>query len=593
MAQYPKPSNNYPTFSQGTFTNPTTGGLTIDEGKKYFLTFPTQQANSTETMSTVLVQGTLGVAQTATFNNTVSTAIHSIGDVLLDDALNVGGITTLEGDLDITDSNIILNGTYLTNYIEFPDGTKQYTADSGVSPYTVLNNQSNSYIAGFTQTFNANSAVETGLTAPIVFTNSTTSGGTGSIFVDPDNNKDITIYSNQSVNAGLTVRNPTNSFTVNPTTVNGVSNTANFINSVNCLYDISTQGVLKVYDGTTYTNNSTLDQQAANLVLSNNSSGGAIVLNQVGATNPQVLVSSNAGTVIQNALYVRSPSNQTLSSSIAQGTNLTIFNECVSGSNSTIVFQLNNQVSGQPVVQPLVIYSTSSNFNLPVYAYQGITLSNAGTSSGIITQNSSNATVLRNNYFGGDIQLVATSSGGVTTNVMNLNTTTQTLFASPTTNNTPTQISTTGYVNTVVQNIISSLDWSFSSPVFVTSNGSVDATVNVTSILPIENTTLVISGKNQIFQGSDLTWTQISPIFIAYYIVCSAQPCKPYPTGTIPGTVTNNTTKTSYPVTLSFNNSGGIPGYTYILTIVPTTGVFASTANGQSWSLNLSSLPGF
>ena len=111
MAQYPKPSNNYPTFSQGTFINPTTDGLTIDEGKKYFLTFPTQQANSTENMANVLVGGTLGVAQTATFDNTVGTSIHSIGDVIFDDALQVGGITTLEGDLDLTDSNILLNGT--------------------------------------------------------------------------------------------------------------------------------------------------------------------------------------------------------------------------------------------------------------------------------------------------------------------------------------------------------------------------------------------------------------------------------------------------------------------------------------------------
>jgi hypothetical protein len=591
MAQYPKPSNNYPTFSQGTFTNPTTGGLTIDEGKKYFLTFPTQQANSTETMSTVLVQGTLGVAQTATFNNTVSTAIHSIGDVLLDDALNVGGITTLEGDLDITDSNIILNGTFLTNYIEFPDGTKQYSADAGISPYTVLNNQDNTYVAGFNQTF-VGDINSVGINGPIVFTNTTSTGGTGSLYVDPNSGNDITIYSAQSTNSGLTVRNSTNSFTINPTTVNGINNIANFINPVNSTSNISTQNQLIIYDGSTFTNNTSIDQQDINLVLSNNSTGGAIVFNQVGGTNPQILALLNYGAILQNALYIRSPSNQYLSSSISQGANLTIFNECVSGLNSNIVFQLNNPISGQPVVQPLVIYSASVNCNLPLYAYQGITLS-GGAGTGLITQNSSNATVIKNNYTNGDIQLVVTGTGGVSQNILNLNSTTQTLFNSPTTNNTPTQIATTGYVNTVVQATINSLDWSFSSPGFVTSNGAPDSTVNVTSLLPIENTTLVINGKNQIFQGSDLTWTQISPVFIEYFVVCSAKPCTPYPANIIPGTVTNNTTKTSYPVNLSFNNTGGVPGYTYLLTILPTTGVFASTANGQSWSLNLSSLPGF
>ena len=423
MAQYPKPSNNYPTFSQGTFTNPTTGGLTIDEGKKYFLTFPTQQANTTETMSTVLVQGTLGVAQTATFNNTVSTAIHSIGDVLLDDALNVGGITTLEGDLDITDSNIILNGTYLTNYIEFPDGSKQYSADAGISPYTVLNNQDNTYVAGFNQTF-VGDINSVGVNGPIVFTNTTSTGGTGSLYVDPNSGNDITIYSAQSTNSGLTVRNSTNSFTVNPSTVNGVNNIANFINPINSNSNISTQNQLVIYDGSTFTNNTTIDQQATNLVFSNNSSPGAIVFNQVGATNPQILVIGNNGAILQDALYIRSSSNQALQTLITQGANLTIFNACASGLNSNIVFQLNNPVSGQPAVQPLIIYSASCNFNVPIYAYNGITLSSGGSTTSILEYNDN--TIIRNNNIGGNIQLVTTGTGSVTTNVLNLNSTTQT-----------------------------------------------------------------------------------------------------------------------------------------------------------------------
>jgi microcystin-dependent protein len=49
-----------------------------------------------------------------------------------------------------------------------------------------------------------------------------------SLFVDPNPNYDITIYSNQTTNSGLTVRNPNNSFTINPTT----GNVATFLNPI-------------------------------------------------------------------------------------------------------------------------------------------------------------------------------------------------------------------------------------------------------------------------------------------------------------------------------------------------------------------------
>ena len=394
MALYPAPNPKLPIYNPTAYHVDTGNKIGIDEQflAENYLQFPLAQG--TETFGDIVVGNDETISGNLILDGTFQTNYiqfpdgsqqfsASVGD---GSAFLNGGVSTLlpqtftgynlfnkelqvSGQLDIIDNNIILDGVDNTNYIQFPDGSKQYTADTGNSPYSVLYNQSNTYDSGFIQTFTADSATEAGLTAPIVFTNTTTTGGIGSLFIDPDNNRDITLYSNQTSDAGLTVRNPTNSFTVNPDNINSVANVANFINPINCTSNISTQGVLQVYDGSTFTNNSTIDQQADNLVISNNSSGGAIVLNQVGATYPQILVSSNAGTVIQNALYVRSPSNQTLSSSIAQGVSLTIYNECASGLNSNIVFQLNNPVSGQPVVQPLRIYSTNCDFLVPINNY--------------------------------------------------------------------------------------------------------------------------------------------------------------------------------------------------------------------------------
>ena len=393
MALYPAPNPKLPIYNPTAYHVDTGNTIGIDEQflSQNYLQFPLAQG--TENFGDIFVGNDETISGNLILDGTFQTNYiqfpdgsqqfsASVGD---GSAFLNGGISLLvpqtftgynlfNKDLQITaplliNDNIILDGVANTNYIQFPDGTKQYSADTGNSPYSVLYNQSNTYDSGFIQTFTANSETETGLTAPIVFTNTTTSGGIGSLFIDPDNNKDITLYSNQSSGAGLTVRNPTNSFTVNPDTINSISNTANFINPINCTSNISTQGVLQVYDGSTFTNNTTIDQQADNLVISNNSSGGAIVLNQVGATNPQVLISSDAGTIVQNALYIKNPSNQNLFSSIGQGDNLSIFNQCASGLNSNILFQLNNPVSGQPVVQPLRIYSTTCDFLVPINNY--------------------------------------------------------------------------------------------------------------------------------------------------------------------------------------------------------------------------------
>jgi hypothetical protein len=85
---YPPPTENLPIFDSTVFSSTSNVPLTVADGLKYFLSFP--NAQGTENLSVTNVFGTL-----------------------------------------TCDDNIVMSGTYLTNYIEFPDGSQQFSASSG------------------------------------------------------------------------------------------------------------------------------------------------------------------------------------------------------------------------------------------------------------------------------------------------------------------------------------------------------------------------------------------------------------------------------------------------------------------------------
>jgi len=93
MATYPPPTEQLPIFDSTVFSSPTDDALTYDSAKRYFLTFP--NAQGTETLQTT----------------------------------NVDGLLTCNANAKIA-------GTPLTNYLEFPDATRQYSA--AASPSTLL-----------------------------------------------------------------------------------------------------------------------------------------------------------------------------------------------------------------------------------------------------------------------------------------------------------------------------------------------------------------------------------------------------------------------------------------------------------------------
>jgi hypothetical protein len=98
---YPPPTENVPIFDATNFRLDTTP-LTATSGLKYFLSYPFAQG--TETLQTT----------------------------------NVEGLLTCDNNLVVNKTNMIMNpnATPPTNYIQFPDGSKQYVASTGLSPIT-------------------------------------------------------------------------------------------------------------------------------------------------------------------------------------------------------------------------------------------------------------------------------------------------------------------------------------------------------------------------------------------------------------------------------------------------------------------------
>jgi len=240
MAAYPKPNNNTGTFNNQNFVHPDTGGLTIDEAKQYFVTFPNTQSPSTIIANNFNTTGSLNVAGDSQFGGdvefiggvnitgliTFENDVEVVGTTTLDDTFLALSTAEIDGELTVN-NNIILNYDpafpTVKTFIQFSDNTVQDTAF--VDANYAQKNESNTFISPYIQTFQGSNATLP-TTAPLQFSNVTTSEY-GSLYVDPGVNNDLTIYSNQS-GGGLTVRNSTNSFTINPTT----TNTATFLNPI-------------------------------------------------------------------------------------------------------------------------------------------------------------------------------------------------------------------------------------------------------------------------------------------------------------------------------------------------------------------------
>ena len=116
------------------------GNSIINVGGIYFQN-GTELIDGTYT-GNLTVTGTLTVDQATYLHNSLNVS----GDCLVNGSLGTTGDVNIGGAMDIC-GNIVMSGTPGTNYLDFPDGTKQYSAMNSLTPgsYTNTNITVNSY----------------------------------------------------------------------------------------------------------------------------------------------------------------------------------------------------------------------------------------------------------------------------------------------------------------------------------------------------------------------------------------------------------------------------------------------------------------
>jgi hypothetical protein len=155
MANYLPPTENLPIFDNSVFTS-NDAVLTESVAAKTYLKFPTAQGD--ETLQGITVAGDSSFIGDATLQKMTVEGESTFTDyatfelrTFLDGGADVGDTLDVGNTIN-AGTNIVMSGTPDTNYLEFPDGTKQYTASSGVItgnltlPANLIFSAANSYI---------------------------------------------------------------------------------------------------------------------------------------------------------------------------------------------------------------------------------------------------------------------------------------------------------------------------------------------------------------------------------------------------------------------------------------------------------------
>ena len=422
MASYPRPTNTGSTFNSSSWVAPAVSSTDTAFLNANYCQFPTLQgAVNTKNITTT---GNIGVSSNIVMNGTLNTNFIQFPDGSKQYSAPTDDINTVYNDisnnfseLNTFNANLAIGGVFGVNYIQYPDGSKQYSAPSGDDINTVYNDISNTFLSPTIQKFQGSNATLPS-TGPLQITNVSTSEY-ASFYVDPSPTYDLTLYTAQTGNtAGLTVRNPNYSFSVNPT----VGNVATFVNPITSTYAITAQSfgvnttgsdAYSIYSNTTPIN--------YGLVIANTTGiNGSLTLSN-NSTTLTTLTSTSTGLYIDDPLSVNGgvSCNGTLNigntsttnySQISQTGNpnvLNIYNASPYNSNPTnyISFQLNN--SGGVKTDVLKIYSDTlvSNIGINFQGTNGIVLNggsitNMGSlSSGTTQPNGTGNTTLATTAF--------------------------------------------------------------------------------------------------------------------------------------------------------------------------------------------------
>jgi hypothetical protein len=331
MAAYPKPSGNTGTFNNSSFNNAgNTGGLTVEEGLKYFVSYPTTQSPSTIVANNLTTTGALNVSGTSQFGG---------------DATFVGG-ATITGPLTFAD-NVEVQGTT--------------TLDDTLLCLTTVNIDGeltcNGGILMTPQAPGTNSIID--------FVNA---GGEVQLYLDPTTTYDMVFQSSQSEGtAGLSIVNATSSFTFQCSTITTGVVGMKTLNPIN-MNGWGLYGLTNLYNnGNTTTPIISLNTGTISF---NNGS-----LNQIGT----MYIGNNAGT--------------NYSTIYQNGFNLSLVNNTPysGGGTNNINFSLNNSVNS--LVTPITIYPTSVSLSTQLNMNnQSIISATMGTGVVATTQGLGNST---------------------------------------------------------------------------------------------------------------------------------------------------------------------------------------------------------
>jgi hypothetical protein len=254
MSAEPPPSGGNAGFNPDDWTN---ANDPIDNQflAANYLQFPLAQG--AETLANTTVSGVLTVQDTSTFAD----------------------LATFNNGIDIT----------TTAGITFSDTTVQTTAFIEAN-YAQLNTD-NIFLAPYQNTFQGNASTGNA-NAPLKLTNGV-AGEYATLYLNPSSGEDITLYTNQNPNGGLTIRGANDaSFTMNPATVqdgvgclftNPLSMNGNTLSGLNNVYGnggtITFQNVANFNSGATLTTTPTAIQttNVANVAYVNNSISTALV----------------------------------------------------------------------------------------------------------------------------------------------------------------------------------------------------------------------------------------------------------------------------------------------------------------------------
>jgi hypothetical protein len=292
-------------------------------------------------------------------------------------------------DLNVQ-GELTISGT--GNGVTFPDDTKQTTAFIEAN-YAQLNTD-NTFLSPYQNTFQG-SNLSGPTTGPIKISN-VSSGEYGTLYVDPNPTNDLTLYSNQGNSGGLTVRNATNSFTINPATINGSNNWANFLNPINSALGINA-GNLNINGNTSpnlniYTANSTtiflnLRQDSQNSVYANSFWDGVTGSSHVFQVKNSTSSYSNVFFITLNSITANTnftstgaisgtqftTGSTTITQSPTNNPQIVSFTNTYNGTASPqFYFQMQN-TTNTGLFAPLQIINTGINANVPItIPYNGV-----------------------------------------------------------------------------------------------------------------------------------------------------------------------------------------------------------------------------